>query len=236
MIPYPLIFILLATAILSIGLGKLNTAGGITGVLAGICIFNGAGYTGIMMTGTFFLTGTLATSWKLSSKENLGIAEKNKGRRNARQVMANAGVATLLGVITWIDPSHKNLFGIMIAASIAAATSDTLSSELGNVYGRRFYNCITFKKDIRGMNGVVSLEGSLFGIIGSAMIGLIYAISFGWSKTVLWIVIAGIAGNFIDSVLGATLERSNYLSNNAVNFVNTFSAALVVLFLVLVSQ
>ncbi len=32
-------------------------------------------------------------------------------------------------------------------------------------------------------------------------------------------------GNLVDSILGATLERKGHLSNNAVNFLNTFAAA-----------
>jgi uncharacterized membrane protein len=34
-------------------------------------------------------------------------------------------------------------------------------------------------------------------------------------------------GNLADSFMGATLERQQVLSNNAVNFLNTFLAALV---------
>jgi uncharacterized membrane protein len=45
----------------------------------------------------------------------------------------------------------------------------------------------------------------------------------------IWIIIAGTAGNLSDSVLGALLERKNIIGNNAVNFLNTFIAALVAL-------
>ena len=37
----------------------------------------------------------------------------------------------------------------------------------------------------------------------------------------------GTVGNLTDSVLGATLERQQRLSNNAVNFLNTLVGALV---------
>ncbi|HTK19350.1 MAG TPA: DUF92 domain-containing protein, partial [Mucilaginibacter sp.] len=95
----------------------------------------------------------------------------------------------------------------------------------GMIYGRRFYNIISRKKDAKGLDGVVSLEGTLIGIIGSAIIALIYLISLGWDKSFWIIILAGTIGNLSDSVLGALLERKHLLTNNGVNFLNTIIAA-----------
>jgi uncharacterized protein (TIGR00297 family) len=215
----------------SVRAGKLNLVGALTGGLLGFLIFAGAGFTGIAMIGAFFLLGTAATSWKMNYKQQLHIAEKERGKRKASQVIANAGVAALLGVVTLLLPEHRILFSMMMAASLSSATADTLSSELGNVYGRRFYNIISFRKDKRGLDGVVSLEGTLFGIAGSAIIALIYSIGFGWSIYLWFIILAGTIGNILDSILGATLQRKHYVNNDAVNFFNTLIAAMVALFL-----
>lgn len=223
--------LIIFAASLSVITHKLNMLGAITGSLVAVFIFIGASYTGIAMLAAFFILGSAATSWKIKTKVQLGFAEKNKGRRTAEQVFANGGIAAITGLLVVINSANENLFRLMMAASLASATADTLSSELGTVYGKKFYNIITFKKDARGLDGVVSVEGTIIGIIGSALIATIYCIGFGWSKNFFWIIAGGTIGNFIDSLLGASLERKNYLSNNAVNFLNTLIAALVVLLL-----
>jgi uncharacterized protein (TIGR00297 family) len=211
----------------SIVFRKLTAAGALTGgILAGL-LYKGAGITGIVMLGAFFAAGSAATAFGRNRKEQLGIAEKNKGQRNAWQVLANGGVAALAGLLAWMYPQQASLWQLAAAASLASASADTLSSELGSLYGRSFYNILTFKKDKCGLDGVVSLEGTLWGIAGSALIALIFMIAYGYSLLALWIVLAGFVGNMTDSVLGASLERKGWLKNDQVNFLNTLIAALV---------
>jgi uncharacterized protein (TIGR00297 family) len=183
------------------------------------------------MLALFFILGTTATSWKMSTKQKQGIAERDKGKRTAGQVIANAGVAGIAGLLMLLFPHQANVLFMMLAASFASATADTLSSELGNVYGSRYYNILTFKQDSRGLNGVISVEGTLIGLIGSAIIAVAYTLSRGWGINFVWIILAGTVGNLTDSVLGATLERRHYLGNNAVNFLNTLVAAITALLL-----
>jgi uncharacterized protein (TIGR00297 family) len=173
----------------------------------------------------FFVSGTIATSWRKEDKRSIKSASDQQSSRNAMQVLANGGIAGVLGILLLLIPARAELFRTMLAASLASAMADTLSSELGMIYGRNFYNIITFKKDSKGLDGVVSLEGTLIGITGSFSIALIYAWGFGWNDAVIVIVIAGTAGNLADSILGAVFEREKYLNNDSVNFLNTCIAA-----------
>jgi uncharacterized protein (TIGR00297 family) len=216
-----------AVVVASIVFRKLTVAGALTGGILAALLYKGAGVTGIVMLGVFFVAGSAATAFGRSRKEQLGIAEENKGQRNVWQVLANGGVAALAGLLAWIHPQQAQLWQLAAAASLASASADTLSSEMGSVYGRSFYNILTFKKDRCGLDGVISLEGTLWGIAGSVLIALIFVIAYGYSVLAVWIVIAGFVGNMTDSVLGASLERKGWLKNDQVNFLNTLIAALV---------
>ena len=223
---YLLTLFLSIAALITVLANKLTVTAAITGVLVALLIFKGAGYTGLITMAAFFILGTLATSFGIHQKQKQGLAESNKGKRNAAQVLANAGVAAILGFIALFYPPYQALCSLMIAAVFSSATADTLSSELGNIFGKRFYNILSFKKDARGLNGIISLEGTLCGLAGSIIIATIYALSFSWKSGFIIIIIAGTFGNIVDSILGGTLESSGTIGNDVVNFLNTLLAAL----------
>lgn len=214
--------------LLSVVFKKLSRAAALTGGVLSFFIFKGAGYTGILMLAIFFVAGVVVTSWQWDIKLKNGLAEINKGRRKPGQVLANAGVPAIAGLMTYCCSFFELYAPLIIAACFAAAIADTISSELGNIYGSRFYNILNLKKSARGLNGIISVEGTLLGVLGSALIALVYCIVYGWSLDAVAIIIAGTIGNLADSVLGATLERKRYLNNDAVNFLNACVAALTV--------
>lgn len=226
---YPAVFILITAGILfSVLKKKLTVAAALTGGLLAVIIFTGAGFTGISLLAVFFMLGAGATGWKFNAKMKEGIAEDTQGKRNAGQVLANAGAAAILALLAKYNVECTPMLLLMIAGCFSAATADTLSSELGNVYGRRYYNMLSLKKMPRGANGAVSLPGTIAGVIGSVVIALVYVLGTGWSaQQFLVIIIAGTAGNTADSIAGLTLENKGLLGNNAVNFLNTVVGAAV---------
>ena len=218
-----IVILLIAMMVICVWTKKLTFPAALTAGIIGFFVFAGLGETGILMLVTFFILGVLATGHKkqLKAKYHPKILD-NKGR-DTGQVFANGGVAGLTGILAIIDHHHSDLYILMAAASLASALADTLSSELGMVYGRRFYNILTLKREANGLDGVISLEGTLIGVCGASIIALVYA---GFDKKTLFVIIAGILGNLTDSLLGATFERKNYIGNDLVNFLNTLVASL----------
>lgn len=210
---------------------KLTVFAALTGGVLAWLIFAGAGYTGVAMMTAFFILGSAATSWKRDYKQAFAVPEETRNGRSALQVLANAGAAAMACVLMLIDPQLSHWMLPAMAAAFASATADTLSSELGMVYGRRFFNILTFRPDRCGQDGVISIEGTLIGIAGSSILAIIYALGYGWNINFFFIIIAGTLGNLTDSFLGALLERKGIIGNNLVNFINTVTASLVVILL-----
>jgi uncharacterized protein (TIGR00297 family) len=222
-----LAILLIAGMVWSVWFKKLTLWGALAGGVCAVLVFAGAGFTGVGMMTVFFVAGTAATSWRAADKKKLKTADEEHGGRKASQVLANAGVAAIAGALATALPAYNTVWTIAIAACFSSATADTLASELGTVYGKRFYNIMSWKRDQRGLDGVVSLEGTLLGMLGSLLIALIYFTGFGTLWHIFILVVAGTAGNLADSVLGAALERKGLLKNDAVNFLNTLIAALI---------
>lgn len=227
----PVAILLITAGYFSVCFRKLTVGAAVTGILCGMLIFFGIGYAGMAFLTSFFLLGTLATAWGRKTKVKLD-KPGDAVQRKPGQVLANAGTATLLSFTAIVFPEYKEVLLVMIAGSFASATADTLSSELGVLYGKSFYNCLSWRKDTKGLDGVISLEGTLIGITGAGVIALIYWLFTGSAEQLLILVFAGFAGNFSDSVMGAGLERRNFLSNDGVNFLSTLFAASITLLLI----
>jgi uncharacterized protein (TIGR00297 family) len=228
---FPVIALLAVGGYISVYTQKLTIPAAITGIICGTIIYLGAGYEGLALLAAFFLCGTLSTIWGRKKKYQFDKPGDSVQRKSG-QVLANAGTATLLAFLAIILPEYITVLRLMVAGSFASATADTLSSELGVLYGKRFYNCLSWKEDSKGADGVISLEGTLIGIAGAGLISLIYGLFTGVDSRIFILIFAGFAGNFSDSVMGASLERRNFLSNDGVNFFSTLFAAAITLLLI----
>lgn len=219
------LLLLLLAVVLSIKARAITLSGGVAGAGIALSIYLGAAWLGILLLGLFFVAGSLATRWGETVKASLGLAQEREGQRSAANALANGLAPALLGIMAWWSGGEAPYAYPMLAASLACATSDTLSSEMGNLYGRQYWDLRTFRAGQRGDDGVISLEGTLFGLFGSLLIALPCAIHYGTWQAIWWVGGAGLLGNFADSLLGAGPQRAGWLNNHTVNFWSTLLAA-----------
>ncbi|KAN0078251.1 Integral membrane protein DUF92 domain containing protein [Tylopilus felleus] len=151
----------------------------------------------------------------------------------------------------------------------ACCLGDTLASELGILSSSPPVLITTFKKVPPGTNGGISVGGTIASAIGGCIVGLAQFVSLVLENTACraeWTILlptligwgsaAGVLGSMLDSLLGATLQRTRYstdkkwilqdesvtdtnetikvisginvLTNNQVNLVSSIVTALVV--------
>jgi uncharacterized protein (TIGR00297 family) len=193
-------------------------------------------HTALIPAITVSMLAYLATRMGREQKEKLGTVEPRNGR-SAAQITANMGIAAIASsdpVLSWVTNSHcftlsalapTLLFAIGLAA-LAEAAADTVSSEVGLIFGGRPRLITTLRPVEPGQNGAVSLVGTLAGVVAAALVAAAGTLALHGSRTMFAVSCAGgVFGLLFDSLLGATLEEHGYLNNDAVNFLSTASAA-----------
>jgi len=211
---------------------SIDLAGAASAIVIGTAITAGLGIQGLALMIAFFVVGTVATKSGYAKKAARGIAQEKGGARGWKNACANGGVAAFLAVLAgaqaWDWSAASALSGawkmltIAYAAAVATATADTCSSEIGKAYGRRTFLITTFKPAAPGTEGAVSLEGTLAGLLGAAIVaGVGVAVGlFGWHAAVV-VSVAGLLGSLAESVIGTVAERRGWLDNDLLNALNT---------------
>ncbi|PFH49170.1 hypothetical protein AMATHDRAFT_63658 [Amanita thiersii Skay4041] len=108
----------------------------------------------------------------------------------------------------------------IVLGQFACCLGDTLASELG-VLSRAPPRMVTnFKKMPPGTNGAMSVGGTLASAAGGILVGLMMGVSLVIEnrrcgrnvlmECVLWGGFAGVIGSLIDSIMGATLQKTLY--------------------------
>lgn len=151
----------------------------------------------------FFVSSTLLSRLGRERKRALGEIAKG-GPRDAWQVLANGGVATI--AIVAGGPLGIAAF----TGAYAAANADTWGTEIGTLVREPPRSIITGKPLATGMSGGVTAIGSLAEYGGATLIAAIAA--WAWQSERLFIVatLAGIVGAVVDSLLGATLQQRRW--------------------------
>ena len=222
--------ITIALGYVSYALGTASVAGMLSGVLLGllVVVLGGFGWFAVLIT--FFGVGALSTKYRYDDKQRRGIAEENDGARGTGNVLGNAAVGlacVLCFAASGSLPIDGTPFQYAFAGSMAAALSDTLSSEIGGLYDTPRL-ITTLERVPPGTDGGVTWQGEVFGAVGAVIVGgVAFAAFHNVSPTGAAVVAAGgIAGMTADSLLGATVEGPRF-GNEAVNLAATLVGAVV---------
>jgi len=213
----------LGFALLARALRGVNRSGAVAGGLACFLLFAGAGPAAFATLAALFLMTWAATRLGYRRKLALGLAERREGR-NAWQILANLAVAALSSVA--FGSTGNRVWLVAALAALAEAATDTVASEIGQYRGPDARMITTWQRVPPGTDGGITLPGSIAGMAAGIAIATVATLGGMLPRTQLWIPVAtGFAGMLIDSVLGATLQRSGWISNQTVNFFATLAAA-----------
>lgn len=210
-----------AFALLALALKTVNRSGAIAGFLLGIAIYLGYGWKSFLILLSFFVLGSLATRLGYARKAKRGVAERRGGARSWREATANTLAGALFSLLV-ITTHQEVAFLVALIAAFSEAAGDTVSSEIGQWLSPRAYLITTFKAVPAGENGGVSVGGTLAGLVASGIVvGVGYGLGLCGPVGAAIALAAAFAGNLLDSLLGATIERRDLVTNGIVNFAGT---------------
>lgn len=190
----------------------LTLHGSIAGVVIGVAILAIGGIRWLIPLIVFMLLGSLST--RAGRKMKNAVRARDEADRGLKNVMANGIPPLVFAVLLMI--SSRNLWSLAYTASIASATSDTFSTELGLLSGalpRRISRPGELVK--RGFSGGITPLGLISGVIAAATIGLLAAgvdVIRSDPRLVSVAVVSGFAGDCIDSLMGDVLQ-AKYVCN-----------------------
>lgn len=217
----------LVFALLALAMRMVNRSGAAVGFLLGVAVYLGYGYKSFLVLLTFFILGSTATRLGYAKKSARGIAEGRGGARSWREALANSLAGAFFAILI-ITTHYEAAFLLALLAAFAEAAGDTVSSEAGQWLSDRAYLITTFQPVPAGENGGISLGGTAAGLAASAAVAALgYGLGLCGRGGAMLVLAAAFAGNLLDSVLGATIERRGLVTNGIVNFAGTsFAGAL----------
>jgi uncharacterized protein (TIGR00297 family) len=218
-------------------LSWLTLDGAQASFIAGITAFGLGGLPAAILVLSFFITGTLLTQMNDPSYEDIyGDAQPvRRRRRDGIQVWAN-NFWFALNIVLWFM-FESDVWLVTAVATLAIAMADTWATEIGyRISLGSTYSLKGWRKVQPGTDGGVSLSGSLGGLSGGMIIGLLGFLVFPEISlhAGLFIAIIGFLGTYLDSMLGAYFQYEGRsldipwlsvdgfsLDNNGVNWVAT---------------
>jgi uncharacterized protein (TIGR00297 family) len=182
----------------------LSFDGALAAFVVGTIVVAAGGWSSAAVLLAFFLPSALLTRM---GRERKGWVRgtQEPAPRNAWQVLANGGVATLCAVAALAASAP---FNAAFAGAFAAASADTWATEIGTLARRRPVSILTFCPIETGLSGGVTLLGTCAMIAGALCVAVVASLLR--VAPLLTVVAAGIAGALLDSIVGASLQARQW--------------------------
>lgn len=179
-------------------------SGAIAAFIIGAITFGIGGWQAALVLFAFFIPSVaLSRIGKRRKRELVDIGKQ--GARDAWQVAANGGIAA---AALLLGPHFGAAAFAAFAGAFAAASADTWGTEIGTLARGTPRSLFTLKPVSTGLSGGVTWQGTLAEIAGALVVA---AIAAGLHIAALSsIAIAGVAGAFLDSALGATAQSLRF--------------------------
>ena len=177
----------------------LTADGALAAACVGGVVFARGGVPAAATLLAFFGTSTGLSRLGERRKQSLPLAQAKGARRDASQVLANGGVATLS-----IALGQREAF----LGALAAAAADTWATELGMLANGPPRLITSFRKVPAGTSGGVTPEGFAASLGGALVVGLTYGLLEGDRRAALVASVSGVCASLADSLLGATLQAA----------------------------
>ena len=197
-------------------------------IIIGTLIYTFSGLPGLILLALFLILSLAATKICEVKKELPGIALGKGSIRGAKNALANCSLAAVFAFLSYAT-LYSNIFLLCLAASLAAAAGDTVSTEIGQSYGKKAFFIASRRAVPPGTEGAVSLEGTLAGFLASFFMAagaLFLGIIEGVTLLVIC-VLSSVMANLVESLIGSTVGRKGLIDHDMMNFANTAAAATV---------
>lgn len=208
-------------ALVALQVRALSRSGAAAAFIVGTLTF-GSGEIGLTLVLLAFFVPSILLS-RVGRRRKKGLTDIGKaGPRDAAQVLANGGVATLAAVVAGIgfaqgSPRWSVIAVAAFAGAYAAATADTWGTEIGTLVRGSPRSILTLRPIATGLSGGVSLAGTVAEFAGALWIAWVAGAALDhlplalrvapWAAVVAGVSLGGVAGALADSLLGATLQE-----------------------------
>lgn len=218
-LPFAALFVLL-----TVRKRWLTLGGAVAAALLGVWVIYFQGPLWLIPLAVFFISSTLLGK-VLQARSSTSDAKQGQPR-DAAQVFANGGIYALAAAL--LPTAEAQL---IMALSMTVATADTWASEIGIALKGRTYDILGFKPVPVGLSGGISAGGTLGAAGGALLLAAVCAVLIEASTP--WLLLAatlagmGLAGMFIDSILGSLLQAKYQGPNGMLQDKATKGATLV---------